>query len=59
MKLNPTCSMPLHNDGNNTDKNHPLYPIYRKWAAALRAQLVVADSFEDWLRANKDRYNLD
>lgn len=49
---NPNCPMPNHNDGKGNPRKHPRYPQYKRWANALRAQLVEADTFWDWLRRN-------
>jgi hypothetical protein len=42
---NPTCPMPDHDDGSGRPEQHPRYREYKRWANALRTQLVQADSF--------------
>ncbi|GAB3644969.1 hypothetical protein [Ramlibacter alkalitolerans] len=49
MNMSPACEAPVQPSPRETDRNHPRYPEYERWMAAMRRQMVVGNTFDNWL----------
>lgn len=52
--LRDGCEAPVHAKLEDDDRKHPRYPLYRRYRAAMSAQLVRCNSFKNWLAQEEE-----